>query len=133
MTDSLKVRKNESIFGDSVLNAEATEAILQPLNGTELTATHRNRASLVGSADYVAPEILAGQPSGPAADFWSLGVLIYLFLSGISPFKGISELETFQNISEVAYQFKDDEPNFTSSAKDLICNLLVKDPHHRLL
>ena len=66
--------------------------------GTELTTTPRKRASLVGSEDYVAPEILAGLPSGPAADLWSLGVLIYLFLSGISPFKGISELETFQNI-----------------------------------
>lgn len=82
-----------------VRRTEGSEVgMLLPTGGTEMTTTPRKRCSLVGSEDYVAPEIIAGQPSGPAADLWSMGVLLFLFLSGESPFKGYNELQTFQNI-----------------------------------
>ena len=99
---------------------------------SQLTTTPRRKGTLVGSEDYIAPEIIQGEPSGAPADLWSLGVILYLLLSGDSPFKGHTELVTFQNILNIAYQFKDDEPNFTTQAKDLISKLLVIDPHERL-
>ena len=52
--------------------------------GTVLTTTTRKRASLVGSEDYVAPEILAGSPSGPAADLWTGSPHISLLVRGLS-------------------------------------------------
>ena len=73
---------------------------------SELTTTPIRKGSMVGSEDYIPPEIIAGESSGAPADLWSLGVILYLLLSGDSPFKGHNETDTFQNILNVAYQFK---------------------------
>lgn len=81
---------------------------------SQLTTTPRRKGTLVGSEDYIAPEIIQGEPSGAPADLWSLGVILYLLLSGDSPFKGHTELITFQNILNIAYQFKEDEANFSA-------------------
>lgn len=43
---------------------------------------------MVGTEDYIAPEIVSLEESGPAADLWSLGVIIYMMIGGKSPFKG---------------------------------------------
>ena len=43
---------------------------------------------IIGTPDYVAPEILAYEPISLSADVWSLGVLAYVLLTGFSPFGG---------------------------------------------
>jgi serine/threonine protein kinase len=48
----------------------------------------QKRGTVVGTEDYIAPEILKEEVSGPAADLWSLGVIIYMMICGKSPFKG---------------------------------------------
>jgi serine/threonine protein kinase len=47
----------------------------------------KKKGTLVGTEDYIAPEILEEEESGPPSDLWSFGVILYLMLSGISPFK----------------------------------------------
>lgn len=53
-----------------------------------------------------APEVLNHEPAFPTTDIWSLGVLTYVMLSGISPFRGEDENETRQNILFVRYRFE---------------------------
>jgi serine/threonine protein kinase len=72
---------------------------------------------MVGTEDYIAPEILKLQESGPSADLWSLGVIIYMMISGISPFKGANQIQTFQNIQSGILLFTSD---FDDNSKDLI-------------
>lgn len=55
-----KVLRSEESISDAVLRTEASESVVLPTCGTDPTTTPRKRASLVGSEDYVAPEILAG-------------------------------------------------------------------------
>jgi serine/threonine protein kinase len=46
----------------------------------------RKQRSAVGTPDYLAPEILLGTSHGPAADWWSTGVMLFEMLTGIPPF-----------------------------------------------
>jgi 3-phosphoinositide dependent protein kinase-1 len=87
---------------------------------------------MVGTEEYIAPEILEGLASGPPADLWSLGVIVFMMLSGKSPFKTQSQIKTFEKIQNVDFKFPEGNPNFTENAKDLINKLLVKDPSERL-
>lgn len=61
------------------------------------------KGTIVGTEDYISPEILDEDPSGPPADFWSLGVIVFLMITGQSPFKSTSQFITFQNIKELNY------------------------------
>ena len=65
---------------------------------------------------------------------WSVGVICYLLLSGLSPFLGNSNLETFSNISGIAYDFDDEAFDVTSEeAKNIITNYLSNSLEHTWL
>lgn len=51
-----------------------------------------------GSPEYLAPEILLGNGSSYTADWWALGVMLYEFLVGITPFYADTIEDVFQNV-----------------------------------
>ena len=76
---------------------------------------------MVGTEDYIPPEVLQEDLSGPPADLWSLGVIIYMMLFGQSPFKRPTQDQTFLNIVAGNYRFPDlAETEEYVHAKDLI-------------
>ncbi|KAI5194322.1 Serine/Threonine-Protein Kinase 17A [Manis pentadactyla] len=87
---------------------------------------------IMGTPEYVAPEILSYDPISMATDMWSIGVLTYVMLAGISPFLGDSKQETFLNISQMNLSYSEEEfDGVSESAIDFIKTLLVKKPADR--
>ncbi|XP_043271392.1 serine/threonine-protein kinase GIN4-like [Venturia canescens] len=96
------------------------------LEGTEVR-------EILGTPDYVAPEILHYEPITLAADMWSLGVTTYVLLTGFSPFGGETDQETFQNISLGEVDFPEELfEDVSAQAKDFVAKLLVLDPSARM-
>lgn len=87
---------------------------------------------ILGTPEYVAPEILSYEPISTATDMWSIGVLTYVMLTGESPFLGEDKQETFLNISQVNIDYSQDTfEGISSLAVDFIKSLLVKNPRKR--
>ncbi|KAM0006661.1 putative protein kinase CAMK-CDPK family [Helianthus debilis subsp. tardiflorus] len=87
---------------------------------------------IVGSAYYVAPEVLQRSYSAEA-DVWSTGVIAYVLLCGNRPFWGRTESGIFRSVLKNEPHF--DEAmwsNVSFEAKDFVKTLLNKDPRKRL-
>jgi len=88
--------------------------------------------TIAGTPYYMAPEVLDGQYDSKC-DTWSLGVLLYVFMSGYLPFQGENRNEVFYKIQNAKYHF--DHKEFTDCTEqviDLIKKLLVVNPKARL-
>lgn len=86
---------------------------------------------IAGTPYYIAPEILT-QNYNQVVDCWSLGVVLYILLSGTPPFNGKDNNEVLMNIYNASFSFRPAAfKHVSNQAKDLICHLLTKDPSHR--
>lgn len=85
--------------------------------------------TLWGTPEYLAPEVLRSKPYGRAADWWSFGCIVYEMLVGIPPFYSQNRDQMFKNI----LNHEADYPhNMSEEARDLIEQLIQKDPKDRL-
>merc|ERR1719281_1696205 len=81
---------------------------------------------------YVAPEVVNGKYN-ELCDMWSMGVILYILLSGSPPFYGGGDDEIIKNVQRGVYYLEEDPwPDVSGSAKDLIAKLLVKALDKRL-
>lgn len=89
--------------------------------------------SLVGTPEYIAPEVLLCGKKGYlcGVDWWGLGILLYEMLYGKTPFRGGDHTEVFNNIinKKLSWPVK---TTVSAECKDLIKKLLVRDPKQRL-
>lgn len=102
-------------------------------NGPEFVAepVDVRSMSFVGTHEYLAPEIVSGEGHGSAVDWWTLGIFIFELFYGVTPFRGTDHELTLANIVARALEFPK-EPTIPAGAKDLISQLLVKDPARRM-
>ncbi|CAJ0596828.1 unnamed protein product [Cylicocyclus nassatus] len=87
------------------------------------------RATFVGTAQYVSPEMLRGEEVGPPCDYWALGAIVFQLISGQAPFRAINDFHLMNKIQKLDLSFPDDFPELV---KDLVAKLLVLDPAVRL-
>ncbi|KAF2315753.1 hypothetical protein GH714_040290 [Hevea brasiliensis] len=92
----------------------------------------RQKHSVVGTPDYLAPEILLGMGHGATADWWSVGVILFELLVGIPPFNAETPQQIFDNIMnrDIPWPRVPEEMSF--EACDLINKLLTENPIQRL-
>ncbi|OUM69079.1 hypothetical protein PIROE2DRAFT_38608, partial [Piromyces sp. E2] len=88
--------------------------------------------SLVGSPDYMAPEILDNNGYDYLVDYWSLGCIMFEFLSGYPPFTAPTMDEIWLNVykwkqvlERPVYVGEDEEFNLSDEAWDLITRLIT--------
>lgn len=96
-------------------------------------AEPRYADSVVGSPDYMPPEVLRGKTYTFSADYWSLGCILFEFLCGFPPFSGSSPEETWANLknwTRVLRRPVYDRPedlifNLSDVAWDAVCRLIA--------
>ena len=85
--------------------------------------------SMLGTVEYMAPEVIQGKKYGKAVDWWSFGALGFDLMTGNPPFRGGNHAKIQENIVKQKLVM----PYFLSpDAKDLLTRLLRKDPKKRL-
>jgi len=86
-------------------------------------------ASVLGTVEYMAPEVVQGHKYGMAVDWWSFGALGFDLLTGSPPFPGQNHAKIQENIVKKKLVM----PYFLGpDAKDLLTRLLRKEPNKRL-
>ena len=89
--------------------------------------TDRKLKTKVGTAYYVAPEILIGDYN-EKCDIWSAGVILYIFLSGDPPFNGPNDTAIYNKIAQMKFSFPEKKwKNISNEAKDLIIHMLAPE------
>ncbi|CAM9328439.1 unnamed protein product, partial [Lampetra planeri] len=86
-----------------------------------------------GTPEFLAPEVINYEFVSFPTDMWSLGVITYMLLSGLSPFLGDDDNETLNNILACQWNFEEEEfSDISDEAKDFITRLLVKSKSWRM-
>ncbi|RKP18306.1 serine/threonine protein kinase 15, partial [Rozella allomycis CSF55] len=94
-----------------------------------LDGNDKSDSKVLGTPDYLSPELLLGLSSGPEADWWALGICLFEFLVGYPPFFDNSPDSIFKNVlsKQIDWTGIDISPN----AKSLILSWLDRDPKKR--
>lgn len=82
-----------------------------------------------GTPSYMSPEIVARvEYSGPPADVWALGVLLYVLLCGCYPFKAQTDKELYKKIQYGQFAIPS---HVSQGARSLINRIMRVDPKKR--
>ena len=87
--------------------------------------------TIVGTPEYVAPEIITQKGHDKGVDWWSYGILLYEMMYGIPPFYSQNQHTMFTQIVKSDVVFTD-RVKISPEGKDIIRKLLKKRPEHRL-
>ena len=98
--------------------------------GWSIHQGNKNRYTYCGTAEYMPPEVLFGQPHVPNSDLWCIGILIYELCSGETPFNAKTNNAVFHNIK--TFKMKPYPDYFSKEVKDLIDKLIKKSPQERI-
>jgi serine/threonine protein kinase len=95
---------------------------------THLTAT----GGIVGTAEFLSPEQAAGKVVGKRSDLYCLGCVLYMLLTGRTPFTGSSYVELLHKHRYGQFDRPQKYvPDLPPEIDEVICQLLEKDPDHR--
>ncbi|XP_031622402.1 kalirin isoform X2 [Contarinia nasturtii] len=94
--------------------------------GETFGTLNRNTILPPSNLEFSAPEMVMGQATGTYTDVWCFGILLYVFLSGVSPFLDDSVEETTENILKCDFSFPDEYfYEISNDAKNLLRRLLL--------
>ncbi len=137
VTDGLQYAHDEKfihrdIKPDNMLLGRRDDILLSDF-GLALVAQSTRQQSLQdlgGTAYYMAPEQLRGKPR-QASDQYSLGIVVYEWLTGERPFNGSFSEVASQHIFVLPPPIHEKLPSVSPAVEEVVMTALAKDPHHR--
>ena len=88
---------------------------------------------MMGTVDYISPELCEGQPASEQSDIWAFGVLLFEMLTGQLPFKGESLTARLTAIlTQPVPDMTALVPGIPDALADLTYRMLEKDPQQRI-
>jgi serine/threonine protein kinase len=127
--------RSENVMLDTLADGRDVVKLVDFGLAHRLTGTIRpRRATVAGTPEYVAPEVIRGEESGAPADVYGAGAILYELLTGEPPFSGDSPQEL------IYHQLRDPvvPPSlgcrgrlFRPELDDLVVRALDKDPARR--
>jgi hypothetical protein len=98
----------------------------------DASGTANSKGTIWGTPDYMAPEQLAGQTAGSAADVYAFGLVLYQMLSGEKPFPGGSPFESvMQRATLDPIPLRSKLPNLDQRTERLVMRCLERRPEDR--
>ncbi|CDO95398.1 unnamed protein product [Kluyveromyces dobzhanskii CBS 2104] len=127
--------KPENILLDTDMKAKLTDfgtaRLLESTSPGDIKYDLLTRSnSFVGTAEYVSPELLNDSYVDFRCDIWAFGCIVFQMIAGKPPFKANNEYLTFQKVMKVQFAFT---AGFPVRIRDLVKNILIKDPDRRIL
>ncbi len=94
------------------------------------SSRYQHTQDVVGTVSYMAPEQVQGKPR-PASDQYSLGIIVYEWLTGTRPFTGtFTEIAT-QQVLTPPPSLREKRPDLSPIVEQVVMTALQKDPHQR--
>jgi calcium-dependent protein kinase len=128
-----KYLQEQQDSGDASARTEAPQLKLIDFGFVRVWDPAKKMMTACGSAEYVSPDVLAGEGYTEKTDMWSVGVVVWMLLAGYPPFHGPKKaLMTKIKAGRPDWSHQSRWKHVSQDAKDFIQQLLVKDPQERL-
>jgi eukaryotic-like serine/threonine-protein kinase len=115
-----------------VLDFGVAKLAADTLDDDEGTITLRHAGALIGTPRYMAPEQYNGEDLTPAADVYSLGVILYEMLTGMAPFTGSTTVEiAAKHLSDPPQPPRNIVAAIPEDIERVVLHALAKDPEDR--
>ena len=119
---------------ENILISEKNENVLVKIIDFDTTVflnENQTTSGIVGTASYVAPEVI-NLEYNEKCDIWSIGIILYNLLTGKIPSNGLSDHQILQTIknSQIDLSSLEFTP-ISASCKGLLAKLLIRDPKKR--
>ena len=116
-----------------LINSKTPKTIKKRGQLLDVCHEQQNRRQVFGTPDYLSPELLRGEPHNESVDWWALGVCLYEFLVGITPFADQTPELIFENILNRVIEWPEGADDALSpNAQSVILALLNPLPSERM-
>ena len=120
---------HRDIKPENLLLDENYRVLLSDFGWSNFLDENEFRKTFCGTPEYLSPEMAKKEGHNDMVDIWAMGVLMFEFLAGYSPFFGSCPKELYNNIKKLKIQWPVDFPPL---AKNLITKILKINPSERL-
>ena len=122
------VKPSNILIDDDGVAAVGDFGLTKGASYTELT----RMGQVIGTIDYLAPELVKGETATPASDIYALGCVTYECLTGRTPFANRSVLRVgAAHLEERPTDPRELRPELPPTLTDAVLRALAKEPEER--